>query len=279
MREVKAAAVRQAVKEACMHMSFRLPPDVKKKLNEMRRHENDAGALQILALMEENEEVAREEGLPICQDTGMVVAFVEMGQEVVVTGELEGAIHAGVREGYQEGLLRKSVVSDPLRRTNTGDNTPAVIHWKLVPGNRLTLHLAAKGFGSENMSRLAMLKPSAGVTGVKDFVMDTIRLAGSNPCPPVVVGVGLGGTFDYAAMLAKKALLRSLDDAHPDPFYAQLENTLLKEINALGIGPQGFGGRTTALAVKIESFPTHIAGLPVAVNLNCHVARHETISL
>lgn len=279
MKEVKVSAVQKAVKEACIMMNYRLPPDVKERLTDMRRHEKDAGALQILELLEENQQVAREEHLPICQDTGMVLAFVETGQQVVVVGDLEEAIHEGVREGYREGLLRKSVVADPLRRTNTGDNTPAVIHWKPVPGNQLTIHLAAKGFGSENMSRMAMLKPSAGVRGVKDFVLETVKLAGSNPCPPVVVGVGLGGTFEYAPLLAKKALLRSLDDHHPDPYYADLENTLLEDINALGIGPQGLGGRTTALAVKIEFHPTHIAGLPVAVNLNCHVARHHTITL
>ena len=206
----------------------------------------------------------------------MACVFVKIGQEVHVVGNLEEAIHEGVRQGYREGYLRKSVVRDPLDRVNTGDNTPAVIHYEIVSGDALEITLAPKGFGSENMSAIKMLRPSDGLEGVRDFVLKIVEEAGPNPCPPIVVGVGVGGTFERCALLAKKALLRPVNEANPNPFYAELEKTLLEQINALGIGPQGFGGRTTALAVNIETFPTHIAGLPVAVNINCHVTRHKT---
>ena len=217
---------------------------------------------------------------PICQDTGMACVFAEIGQDVHITGgSFEEAVDEGVRQGYTEGYLRKSVVADPIRRGNTGDNTPAVLTVRLVPGDKLRLTLAPKGFGSENMSRLAMLRPSDGEQGVKDFVLDAVRRAGPNPCPPVVVGVGIGGTFDRVALLAKRALLRPLGSRHPDPYYAAMEQELLEKINELGTGPQGFGGRTTALGLQIETFPTHIAGLPVAVNINCHVTRHAEVVL
>lgn len=206
----------------------------------------------------------------------MACLFLKIGQDVHITGNLEQAIHEGVRQGYREGYLRKSVVRDPLDRVNTGDNTPAVIHYEIVPGDRLEITLAPKGFGSENMSAIKMLRPSDGLEGVRAFVLKTVEDAGPNPCPPVVVGVGIGGTFERAALMAKKALLRPVDESNENPFYAQLEQQLLQDINALGIGPQGFGGRTTALAVNIETFPTHIAGLPVAVNISCHVTRHKT---
>ena len=206
----------------------------------------------------------------------MACVFVKLGQEVHVAGDLNEAIHEGVRRGYREGYLRKSVVRDPLDRVNTGDNTPAVITYDIVPGDKVEITLAPKGFGSENMSAIKMLRPSDGVEGVKECVLQTVEAAGPNPCPPIVVGVGIGGTFDKAASMAKRALLRDADSCHPDPFYADLEKELLEKINALGIGPQGFGGRTTALTVNIETFPTHIAGLPVAVNINCHVTRHQT---
>ena len=233
-------------------------------------------AQEILGQITQNYTVAQERMQPICQDTGMACVFLEIGQEVHVTGDLTAAVHEGVRQGYRDGYLRKSVVKDPLRRVNTGDNTPAMIYWDIVPGDRLRITVAPKGFGSENMSQIKMLKPSDGEEGVKNFVVKAVEEAGPNPCPPIVVGVGIGGTFDKAALLAKRALLRPLGQPSQDPFYAAMEAELLGRVNALGIGPQGFGGRTTALAVAIETAPTHIAGLPVAVNINCHVTRHQT---
>ena len=226
-----------------------------------------------------NIDAARENCLPICQDTGCACVFAELGQEVHIEGDFEAAVNAGIALGYTGGYLRKSMVKDPLRRENTGDNTPAAITVRLVPGDELKLTVAPKGFGSENMSRLAMLKPADGVEGVKRFVLETVKLAGPNPCPPIVLGVGIGGTFDKAAYLAKHALLRPIDEPNPDPWYAALEKELLEEINALGIGPQGFGGKTTALGLNIETMPTHVAGLPVAVNISCHVTRRASAVL
>ena len=223
--------------------------------------------------------MAEAKNLPICQDTGMACVFVELGQDVHIEGNFEEAIHEGVRKGYGEGYLRKSIVGDPLRRVNTEDNTPAAITVHLVPGDGCAITVAPKGFGSENMSRLGMLKPAAGVEGVKKFVVETVRLAGPNPCPPTVLGIGIGGSFDKVAYLAKKALLRPIDQPNPDPFYAQLEKELLEEINTLGIGPQGFGGLTTCLGLAIETMPTHVAGLPVAVNVSCHATRRATAQL
>lgn len=213
---------------------------------------------------------------PICQDTGVACVFLKIGQDVHINGDLTEAVNEGVRRGYRDGYLRKSVVKDPLRRVNTGDNTPAMLYIELVPGDKIELTVAPKGFGSENMSRIAMLKPSDGIEGVKNFILKTAEEAGPNPCPPIVIGVGIGGTFDKAALLAKKALMRSTDERNADEFYAELENEMLRKVSALGIGPQGFGGKTTALAVNIEAMPTHIAGLPVAVNINCHVTRHKS---
>lgn len=275
IREVNATAITDAVEELCIRANTQLPPDVKQALDNAHAAEPWPLARQTLELLQQNLCVAAEKDLPICQDTGMAWVMVELGQEVRLEGMLlKDAVDEGVRRGYTKGYLRKSVVADPLRRVNTLDNTPAILHVEVVPGDSMTITLAPKGFGSENMSRLQMLTPSAGAKGVKDFVVETVRLAGGNPCPPIVVGVGIGGSFDRVALLAKKALLLPLDKPNPDPYYAEMEQELLSRINALGIGPQGFGGRTTALAVKILAYPTHIAGLPVAVNLNCHVARH-----
>ena len=276
MRTISAAQITGTVARLCVQANTRLPGDVSAALKACRRSEPWPLAQETLGLLEDNLSLARERDLPICQDTGMACVFVELGQEVHIDGGFEEAIHQGVRQGYTEGYLRKSIVSDPLRRVNTEDNTPASITVRIVPGDRCTLTVAPKGFGSENMSRLAMLKPADGVEGVKRFVVDTVRLAGPNPCPPTVLGIGIGGSFDKVAALAKHALLRPLDEKNPDPFYAALEAELLEEINALGIGPQGFGGRTTCLGLAIETPPTHVAGLPVAVNVSCHVTRRAT---
>ena len=277
MREISVEKITETVKKLCISANCLLPADVAGRLRAARDAEPWPQAKEILDRILENESIARAQNVPICQDTGLACVFVKLGQEVHITGgSLSDAIHEGVRRGYAEGYLRKSVVGDPLNRVNTGDNTPAFITYDIVPGDILEITLAPKGFGSENMSRIKMLRPSDGVAGVKDFVCRVVEEAGPNPCPPIVVGVGIGGTFDKAALLAKKALLRSVDQRNADPYYAALEAELLEEINSLGIGPQGFGGKTTALAVNIETMPTHIAGLPVAVNINCHVTRHQT---
>ena len=274
LREIQSKTIAARVAEMCVRANTVLPPDVLSALENARRAEDGEVARDVLDVILEN---AREaDPLPICQDTGMACVFLEIGQDVHISGDLTAAVNEGVARGYTEGYLRKSVVRDPLRRVNTGDNTPALLYTELVPGDRIRITVAPKGFGSENMSRIAMLKPSDGAEGVMRFVLDTVRAAGPNPCPPIVVGVGIGGSFDKAALLAKKALLRPLGTRNPDGFYADMERALLKDINALGIGPQGLGGRTTALDVLIEAMPTHIAGLPCAVNINCHVARHVT---
>ena len=274
MRELNAGVITDAVSRMFVTANNVLPEDVRRCIAGCLSREDWPAARDTLERLTENYEYAEREGVPICQDTGVACVFVEIGQDVRVLGDLNEAINEGVRRGCREGRLRASLVDDPLLRVNTTDNTPAMIYYDIVPGESMKLTVAPKGFGSENMSRITMLPPSAGLEGVKSFVLQTVEDAGPNPCPPVVAGVGVGGTFDKAALLAKKALLRPADDRHPDPFYAALEDELLEAINALGIGPQGFGGRTTALAVKISAMPTHIAGLPVAVNLNCHVARH-----
>ena len=273
MRTISAAELTAAVARLCIRANTVLPADVAAALDRCRQSEPWPLAQETLGLLQGNLVQARERDLPICQDTGMACVFVELGQEVHVAGNFEEAIHQGVRRGYGEGYLRKSIVADPLRRVNTEDNTPASITVRIVPGDRCAVTVAPKGFGSENMSRLAMLKPADGVEGVKRFVVETVRLAGPNPCPPVVLGIGIGGSFDKVAALAKHALLRPLDEPNPDPFYAAMEGELLEEINSLGIGPQGFGGRTTCLGLAIETAPTHVAGLPVAVNVSCHVTR------
>ena len=276
MREIAAQAVTDAVSRLCISANRNLPEDLKACIRNCAVAEHWPQAKEILGRIVENFEIAAENQVPICQDTGMACVFLKVGQEVHITGNLEEAVNEGVRRGYREGYLRKSVVRDPLDRVNTGDNTPAVIHYEIVPGDKLEITVAPKGFGSENMSAIKMLKPSDGVAGVVDFVVQTVREAGPNPCPPIVVGVGIGGTFEKAAQLAKKALLRNVDSSNENSYYAALEQELLNKINALGIGPQGFGGATTALGVNIETYPTHIAGLPVAVNINCHVTRHES---
>ena len=315
MREIQTKEIIETVSRLCVQANCVLNGDVRGALERSMACESCRVGREILGNLLENADIAAKELIPICQDTGMAVFFVELGQEAVVQGEIaevdgEGAqqtdtpsgecavqhagrpapdgageslltraINEGVRRGYREGYLRKSVVADPLRRDNTGDNTPAVIHYDIVPGDRLKITFAPKGFGSENMSALRMLKPSQGREGVEQFVLETVTAASSNPCPPIVVGVGIGGTFEKAAQLAKRALTRPVGSHHIDPYYAELEDSLLRQINALGIGPQGFGGDTTALGVNIETFPTHIAGLPVAINISCQVTRHLTAEL
>ena len=279
MREINAETITEAVAELAVEANCRLPGDVKERIEQARANEPWPTACGILDKIIENYGIADENFVPICQDTGVCCVFLKIGQDVHIAGDLRAAVDEGVRKGYGEGYLRKSVVRDPLRRVNTGDNTPAMLYTEIVPGDRIELTVAPKGFGSENMSRLAMLKPSDGIEGVKAFILKTVEEAGPNPCPPIVVGVGIGGTFDKAAYMAKKALMRPLTERNTDEFYAALEDELLEKINALGIGPQGFGGKTTALAVNIEWYPTHIAGLPVAVNINCHVTRHKTVVL
>ena len=275
MRELPAQLITETVKRLCIEANCHLPQDMKNCIRSSLDLETWPGAREILERIVENYEIADGENQPICQDTGVACVFLKIGQEVHIDGDVNEAVHEGVRQGYGEGFLRKSVVRDPLDRVNTGDNTPAFIYYELVPGDKVEITVAPKGFGSENMSRIKMLRPSDGVEGVVDFVVQTVEEAGPNPCPPIVVGVGIGGTFDKAALLAKMALLRPADEANENPFYAELERELLEKINALGIGPQGLGGRTTALAVNVETMPTHIAGLPVAVNINCHVTRHQ----
>ena len=276
MRNIEAAKVTEVVRRLCIEANCHLTKDLKDCIVECRKNETFPVAQGILDQIIENYGIADENNVPVCQDTGMACVFIDIGQDVHVEGNLEEAIHEGVRQGYKDGYLRKSVVRDPLDRVNTGDNTPAMIYYNIVPGEQIKITVAPKGFGSENMSQIKMLKPSDGLQGVKDFVVKVVEDAGPNPCPPVVVGVGVGGTFDKAAFMAKKALTRPVDSHNEDPFYAALEDELLEKINALGVGPQGFGGRTTALAVNIEKCPTHIAGLPVAVNINCHVTRHQS---
>ena len=277
MREIEAAKITDTVKRLCIQANVILPEDVKNCIIKRKSEENWAPAREILDRIEENFELAAAENVPICQDTGVACVFLEIGQEVhIAGGDITQAVNEGVRQGYAEAYLRKSVVRDPLDRVNTGDNTPAMIYYDIVPGDKIKITVAPKGFGSENMSQIKMLRPSDGIEGVKAFVLKAVEEAGPNPCPPIIVGVGIGGTFDKAALLAKKALLRETGTPSADPLYAKLEEELLEKINALGIGPQGFGGKTTALAVAVEHYPTHIAGLPVAVNINCHVARHKT---
>lgn len=278
MKTIHVNEIVTRVRAMCMETNVRMSPDLKAELMKCSNTEVSPIGAKILKDLLLNGEVAKAKNMPLCQDTGMVVVFVEIGQSVRIEGGLlTDAIHEGVRQGYEAGYLRKSVVADPLLRGNTKDNTPAIIHIDLVAGETLTIDLAAKGFGSENMSAIAMLKPSDGVQGVKSFVIETIKRAGSNPCPPIIVGVGLGGTMDKAAVLSKKALFRPLGLHHALPHIQALECELLSEINALGIGPGGLGGTTTALGVHIETYPTHIAGLPVAVNINCHASRHLSV--
>ncbi len=279
MRNIDAKVIEDTVARLCIEANLRLPPDVINAIERAEKAEPWDGAKRILSLLGDNVRIASEKTLPVCQDTGMACVFVELGQDVHIEGDFEQAVNNGVRRGYGEGYLRKSVVCDPLRRVNTGDNTPALVTVKLTRGDKMRITVMPKGFGSENMSALKMLKPADGVEGVRNFVLDTVDKAGANPCPPIIVGVGIGGSFDKAACLAKHALLRPVNEPNPDEYYAALERELLDKINALGIGPQGFGGKTTALAVLIEAMPTHVAGLPVAVNISCHATRRASASL
>lgn len=275
MRDIPVQAIEETVRELCIEANRHLPGDICQAVREARGRETLPLAQGIMQDLCDNIQAAEEMRLPVCQDTGMAVVFVRLGQEVHITGGLlTDAVNRGVARGYTEGLLRCSVVGDPLRRVNTGDNTPAVLHVTLTEGDQLEIMVAPKGFGSENMSRIFMLTPAAGRDGVMNCIVEAARLAGSNPCPPMVLGVGIGGDFELCALLAKQALCRPLSQANPDPYYAEMEKEALERVNRLDIGPQGFGGVTTALGVSIETAPTHIAGLPVAVNVGCHVTRH-----
>ncbi len=274
MREINSQEITEVVAELCVEANLHLPRGMKECITQSIEREESTLCKSVLGDIASNIDCADELGVPICQDTGMAVVFAEVGQECHINGSFEDAVNAGVAKGYVDGRLRLSIVGDPLERKNTGDNTPAVIHTRIVAGDKIRLTVAPKGFGSENMSRLKMFTPSATQKDIVDFVTETVSLAGSNPCPPIVVGVGIGGDFEYCAYLAKKALCRDLAIRHPDPVYAELEREMLGRINALGIGSQGFGGTVTALYVNIEKSATHIAGLPVAVNIGCHVTRH-----
>ncbi len=280
MRDLDVKLIEQAVRDMCIKANKILPADLENRISDYAACESCGLPQSIMNSLKENLDAAREMDIPICQDTGMAVIFAEIGQDVhFVGGSFEKAVNSGVSKGYTEGYLRCSVVADPLRRVNTGDNTPAIIHTRIVDGEKVKITVAPKGFGSENMSRLKMFTPSASREDIIDYVVECVRIAGSNPCPPMVLGVGIGGDFEQCALLAKTALCRSVSQSNPDEFYAQMEAEILEKVNALGIGPQGFGGKTTALSVAIEARPTHIAGLPVAVNVGCHVTRHLTAEI
>ncbi len=279
MREIKSSDITKKLKEGLLEIASVLPRDVMDRLVELRDKEKWPLAKETITTIIDNDNLAQRDSVPMCQDTGMVICFVKIGQDVHVDGSIEDAINQAVREAYTDGYLRKSVVKDPIDRVNTKDNTPAIIHYEIVKGDVFEISFAAKGFGSENMSKQKMLKPADGLEGVKKFILETVETAGPNPCPPIVVGVGIGGDFEKSCIMAKKSLMRDIDDYNKDTFYADLEKELLEKINELGIGPQGFGGKTTALRVFINTHPTHIAGLPVAVNIQCHAARHKVISL
>ena len=280
MREIKTKQITETVRDMCMKVNVELSPDVQTALHKGREREESETGKQIFSQLEENLEIAAAERIPICQDTGMTVVFLRIGQEVhVMGGSIEDAVNEGIRQGYRDGCLRKSVVRDPIERENTGDNSPGIIHYEIVPGDEFTITIAPKGFGSENMSRLVMLKPADGIEGVKRIILEAVAGAGPNACPPMVIGVGIGGTFEKCALLAKKALTRSLDVRSDIPWVRDLEEEMLEKVNELGLGPGGLGGRVTALGLNIETYPTHIAGLPVAVNICCHVNRHMTAKL
>lgn len=276
MRNIHSEIIIKNIKEMCIEANLYLSNDMQEAIKDAANHEKSFLGAQILNQLKENIAIAKEESIPICQDTGMAIVFIKIGQDVHIEGmNLEDAINEGIRQGYQEGYLRKSIVGDPLLRENTKDNTPGIIHYEIIPGENVEIIVAPKGFGSENMSRVYMLKPADGVEGVKNVVLETVKLAGPNACPPMVVGVGVGGSFEKCTYLAKKALTRDLNTHSDIPHIAELESDLLDKINKLGIGPGGLGGKTTALGVNIETYPTHIAGLPVAINICCHVNRHS----
>lgn len=280
MREINVTEITKAIARLCVDANLHLPCGMRERIEQSAEAEESELCKSVLGDIAANLDCAAELGVPICQDTGMAVVFAEIGQDVhIIGGGFEDAVNKGVADGYVNGRLRLSIVGDPLERVNTGDNTPAVIHARIVPGDKIKLTVAPKGFGSENMSRLKMFTPSAAKEDIVKFVVETVSLAGSNPCPPIVVGVGIGGDFEYSAILAKKALCRDLNIRHPEPLYAEMEQTMLDGINKLGIGSQGFGGTVTALYVNIEKAPTHIAGLPVAVNIGCHVTRHASAEI
>jgi fumarate hydratase subunit alpha len=274
MKEINSCQVIDLVEKLCIDSNCYLNKDIEQELSKRLDSEESPLGKNVIGTIIENAKIAREEQIPICQDTGMAVVFVELGTDAHFSGNLEEAINEGVRRGYKKGYLRNSIVRDPIDRVNTKDNTPAVIHYSITTGNKIKITVAPKGFGSENMSALAMLTPSDGIEGIKKFVVDTVSKAGGNPCPPVIVGVGVGGTMEKCALLSKKALLRPIGSFNANEFWHEAEKELLEKINSLGIGPAGFGGKTTALSVNIETFPTHIAGLPVAVNIGCHATRH-----
>lgn len=280
MKEILCSQITDTIKDLCIKANKILPDDLVCRIKNGYENEEKDLPKSVMSDLLNNLDCAKELNIPICQDTGMAVIFAEIGQDVhIVDGDFEDAVNEGVRQGYVDGLLRKSIVRDPLDRVNTNDNTPAVIHTRIVPGENIKLTVAPKGFGSENMSRIKMFTPSATKEDIMNFVVETVKVAGGNPCPPIVLGVGIGGDFEYCAYLSKKALCRNTDERNTNLFYAEIENELLEEINNTNIGPQGFGGKTTALAVNIETAPTHIAGLPVAVNVGCHVTRHATATL
>ncbi len=275
MRELQASLITQAVREMAMSSNFNIGEDVLEALKKAVHTEESPTGREILEQIIENDRIARSEQVPMCQDTGFAVILLEVGQDVHIQGDLREAVNEGVRQGYKEGYLRKSILGDPIKRVNTKDNTPAVIHAEIVPGDKVTVRFAAKGGGSENMSRIKMMPPSAGVEGLKKFVTEAVAEAGSNPCPPIIVGVGIGGTFEQCALLAKKALFRKVGERNQDSYYADLERELLILVNKTGVGPQGLGGTTTALDVFVLTYPCHIASFPAAVNIQCHAARHE----
>lgn len=280
MKEIFCSQITDTIKDLCIKANKILPDDLVCRIKNGYENEEKDLPKSVMSDLLNNLDCAKELNIPICQDTGMAVIFAEIGQDVhIVDGDFEDAVNEGVRQGYVDGLLRKSIVRDPLDRVNTNDNTPAVIHTRIIPGENIKLTVAPKGFGSENMSRIKMFTPSATKEDIMNFVVETVKVAGGNPCPPIVLGVGIGGDFEYCAYLSKKALCRDTDERNANPFYAEMEKVLLEEINNTNIGPQGFGGKTTALAVNIETAPTHIAGLPVAVNVGCHVTRHSTAIL
>ncbi|NMA67420.1 MAG: fumarate hydratase [Clostridiaceae bacterium] len=280
MRTLNVEVLTETVERLCIEANYYLNEDIEQALKKAADNEVSNTGRSILNSLIKNADIARNENMAICQDTGMTVIFIEIGQEVLIEGgNIEDAINEGVRRGYKKGYLRCSVVKDPLRRTNTNDNTPAVIHYDVIKGDKVKIHVVPKGFGSENMSTLTMLKPSDGVEGVKKTVIEAVSKAGANPCPPIIVGVGIGGTMEKAALISKKALMRPINEGNPDSYYKDLEDEILENINNLGIGPAGLGGRITALGVNIETYPTHIAGLPVAVNISCHATRHKSATI